>query len=76
MFERVADIMILVVSSFVALIFVVPGVNRLVEGPTSILLDKIETASVFDTPGYAILQIMVGLGVMIVGQLLRAKLRD
>lgn len=37
MFERVADIMILVVSSVVALILVAPGVKRLIEGPTSMI---------------------------------------
>ncbi len=75
MFERVIDIVILVASCALAFILIRPGVKRLIEGPSAELLDSIETVTVFDSAGFAITRIILGLAVMLAGQALRGKLR-
>jgi hypothetical protein len=75
---KALDILINIGCYALAAIVMYPGIKRLVEGPEVFLLNGqpgSEVISTFDTPAYAFMQIGLGCLFIILGQIIRSKLK-
>lgn len=74
---KALDILINIGCYALAAFMMYPGIKRLVEGPEVFMLNGLpgsEVTATFDTPTFAFMLIGLGCLIIILGQILRAKL--
>ncbi|WP_447885561.1 hypothetical protein [Serratia fonticola] len=75
---KALDILINIGCYALAAFVMYPGIKRLVEGPEVFMLNGqpgSEVISTIDTPAYAFMQIGLGCLIIILGQIIRSKLK-
>lgn len=75
MLKRLAYIFVMAGTCLLSLHLMISGIRLLVEGPQLTLIDGYAVASVFDTPAYAVMQIVAGAIVVVVGDKLRRMIK-
>ncbi len=77
MVKKIMDVVIFAGTTLLGMYLTYPGVKRLIEGPEVSQVAGVpgfDVVSTFDTPTYAVMQIMMGCGVMLLGHFLRDSL--